>query len=136
MSLVLSRPLNCNNSVSDWIYGRNWRRSDNGSHVSQGKYFPKNNFNSTALYRINDTLSYQVCKYELGLDDAICANLTSKEHQEHQLLVQRRVNGFEITRDWVCNAPPLLLGMIAGALSDQFGRKPLMIFPLVGDVFE
>lgn len=46
--------------------------------------------------------------------------------------VQRRVNSFEITRDWVGNAPPVLFGLVAGALSDHFGRKPLMAAPLFG----
>ncbi len=52
---------------------------------------------------------------------------------DHQ--VQERVNSFEITRDWVGNAPPVFFGLVAGALSDQFGRKPLMIWPIAGKVY-
>ncbi len=46
--------------------------------------------------------------------------------------VQKRVNSFEISRDWIGNVPPIFYGLTAGALSDHFGRKPLIAFPLFG----
>ncbi len=46
--------------------------------------------------------------------------------------VQIHVNNFEMTRDWIYNGPPIFFSLIAGALSDKFGRKPLIVFPVIG----
>ena len=35
---------------------------------------------------------------------------------------------------WISNVPIVLFSIIAGALSDEFGRKPLMIWPMIGDL--
>ena len=35
---------------------------------------------------------------------------------------------------WMTNVPVVLFSIIAGALSDEFGRKPLMLWPVIGDL--
>ncbi len=42
------------------------------------------------------------------------------------------VNNFEKVRDWIYNAPPIFFSLVAGALSDRLGRKPLIVFPVIG----
>jgi hypothetical protein len=35
---------------------------------------------------------------------------------------------------WLSSVPCVFLSVIAGALSDEFGIKPLLLFPLIGDL--
>ena len=35
---------------------------------------------------------------------------------------------------WIGSGPGLIFALFAGALSDDFGRKPLLIFPILGDI--
>jgi PCFT/HCP family folate transporter-like MFS transporter 1/3 len=34
--------------------------------------------------------------------------------------------------DWIAAVPTILFSLMAGALSDVFGRKPLLLLPLIG----
>ena len=44
------------------------------------------------------------------------------------------LNTFEINKGLLGNWVPIVFALIVGALSDQFGRKPLMVVPLLGDL--
>ena len=55
-------------------------------------------------------------------------------NDQFQKEVQEYVNNFQMISQWISNVPIVLFSIIAGALSDEFGRKPLMIFPMIGDL--
>ncbi len=42
------------------------------------------------------------------------------------------VNNFQQSSQWITSVPLVIFSVIAGALSDVFGRKPLILFPLIG----
>ena len=46
--------------------------------------------------------------------------------------VQRIVNDFQTNQSWLDSGPSLFYVFFAGAISDHFGRKPLIFFPLLG----
>jgi MFS family permease len=37
---------------------------------------------------------------------------------------------------WISTVPMVFFALIAGALSDEFGRKPLILFPMIGSMVE
>lgn len=41
---------------------------------------------------------------------------------------------FELRRKYIAMVPQLLYTLVAGALSDNFGRKPLLFFPMLGRI--
>ena len=55
-------------------------------------------------------------------------------NDQFQKEVQEYVNNFQMNSQWISNVPVVLFSIIAGALSDEFGRKPLMIFPMIGEL--
>ncbi len=48
--------------------------------------------------------------------------------------VQIFSNDFAITDKWVRTVPSFLYAVFAGALSDKYGRKPLILLPLIGNI--
>ena len=53
-------------------------------------------------------------------------------NNDAQKEVQVIVNNFQMNSQWIGNIPLIAFSIIAGPLSDVFGRKPLMIVPLIG----
>ena len=53
-----------------------------------------------------------------------------------QTLAQRRVNMFEMRGDIMTQVPTAFYALIAGSLSDRFGRGPLLILPIIGQILE
>ena len=53
-------------------------------------------------------------------------------HDEVQKEVKIYANNFQMNSQWIASIPCIAFSIIAGALSDVFGRKPLMLYPLVG----
>lgn len=43
---------------------------------------------------------------------------------------------FELQKSYVTTVPALLYTLVAGSLSDTYGRKPLILLPLVGNLLE
>lgn len=46
--------------------------------------------------------------------------------------VQLLVNNFQMYSTWISTTPLIFFSIIAGALSDVFGRKPLILIPMIG----
>ena len=46
--------------------------------------------------------------------------------------VQVLVNNFQMYSTWIRTTPLIFFSIIAGALSDVFGRKPLILIPMIG----
>ena len=42
-------------------------------------------------------------------------------------MVQARVNMFDVTGDIMAQIPTVIYALLAGTISDRFGRKPLMV---------
>ena len=72
----------------------------------------------------------KACQNELGHSEHVCSDLHN--HTDIEILVQKRVNMFEMYGDIMCQVPTVIYAILAGSLSDKFGRKPLMITSLVG----
>jgi MFS family permease len=56
----------------------------------------------------------------------------SVTNKDVQMEVQTLVNNFQMISQWISSVPSIAFSIMAGALSDIFGRKPLMLFPLIG----
>ncbi len=101
-------------------------------------------------------LMWKVCHVELEYNETICDNLSEGDNDQYQSQVQRRVNDFQMVsfenkvlscpqdldqvcfvfqlESWIARVPTLVYSLFAGSLSDDFGRKPLIIFPILGTI--
>lgn len=70
---------------------------------------------------------------DLRLEDSVCHNLN--DHFDEEISVQQTANTIFATQFPLSIVPGLLISFFAGPWSDINGRKPLLIMPLVGDVF-
>ena len=52
------------------------------------------------------------------------------------MAVQKRVNLFEMHGDVMTQVPTVIYALLAGSLSDKFGRGPLLILPIIGQILE
>lgn len=77
-------------------------------------------------------LIWKFCRLELNHPDDVCDNLASANHTDVEVDVQTHVNNFLMKSQWIGSAPIIFFSCISGALSDEFGRKPLIFFPLLG----
>ena len=76
----------------------------------------------------------KVCQNELGHTEHVCTDLHN--HTDIEILVQKRVNMFEMQGDMMAQVPTLIYAILAGSLSDKFGRKPLMVAAILGQILE
>jgi len=76
--------------------------------------------------------SIQVCHVELDQDETVCNNLDLDEHSLTQIEVQKVVNNFNIVSNLLGTIPQIFYTLFAGALSDKYGRKPLIYGPMIG----
>ena len=67
----------------------------------------------------------KVCQVELGHTETLCSHLTN--HTDIQAEVKARVNMFDVTGDLMAQIPTVIYALLAGTISDRFGRKPLMV---------
>ena len=67
----------------------------------------------------------KVCQLELGHPQSVCSHLSN--HTDIETAVQARVNMFQVTGDLMCQIPTVIYALLAGTISDRFGRKPLMV---------
>ena len=75
-------------------------------------------------------LMWKICSFEFNQSEATCANFSANPQLEDQIYI--RVNDFELIRKWISTLPPVLYSILAGSLSERYGRKPFMIMPLIG----
>jgi MFS family permease len=54
------------------------------------------------------------------------------ENNDVQKEVQVLVNNFQMYGQWIATVPLTVFSIMAGALSDIYGRKPLILVPLIG----
>jgi len=76
----------------------------------------------------------KVCQEEFGHNCTTCEDLAN--FPAIQVMVQKRVNMLEMYGDIMCQVPTIIYAIVAGSLSDKYGRKPLMILPIVGQALE
>ena len=67
----------------------------------------------------------KVCQLELGHTETVCSHLSN--HSDIETAVQARVNMFEVKGDLMSQVPTIIYALLAGTISDRFGRKPLMV---------
>ena len=67
----------------------------------------------------------KVCQLGLGHNQSVCSHLNN--HTDIQTEVQARVNMFQVTGELMCQVPTIIYALLAGTISDRFGRKPLMV---------
>ena len=80
-------------------------------------------------------LIWKICHLELGYNETICNDLSSQSNTEIMEEVQIRLNNFEMVGQWLSSTPGVLYSFFVGSLSDDFGRKPCVYFPLLGATF-
>lgn len=88
----------------------------------------------TGVQTQTNLLMWKICHIEMGHPEDICQNLTLSENDDVQSTVQQRVNTFNIVGQWIGLLPTLVFSLFAGSLSDDFGRKPLILWPTAGAV--
>ncbi len=67
-----------------------------------------------------------------GHNDTACKDLNSFPNETIKDEVQVFSNNFDIKSQWFGAVPAIVYSVFAGALSDRYGRKPLMVLPLTG----
>ena len=77
---------------------------------------------------------WKICLDELDYNETICEDLTNEKYINIMAEVQVWLNNFDMVESWIKGAPGLIYAIFVGSLADDFGRKPLMIFPLVGAI--
>ena len=76
---------------------------------------------------------WKICRFEFGYNDTICDNLDADENDAIQSDVQTRANDFLLVSQWIGGVPVIFYSLFVGALSDDFGRKPFIFFPILGN---
>lgn len=77
-------------------------------------------------------LMWKICKFQLNQTEIVCGNLSA--YNETQSEVQTRANNFEMFGQFMTTIPTIIYSFFAGSLSDDYGRKPLIILPTFGVV--
>ena len=80
-------------------------------------------------------LIYKICKVELNNTEEICNNLSEDSNKEIQDDVQTRVNNFFVKSQWISSVPRIIFSLYGGPISDQIGRKPIILIPILGHAF-
>ena len=79
-----------------------------------------------------DLLLWKICHLELHHPEEICSNLTSYETIKDD--VQRQANDIQMVTSWLRSAPALIYTLFAGSLADDFGFKPFILLPIIGEL--
>jgi hypothetical protein len=77
---------------------------------------------------------WKVCHIEMGHNDTVCKDMNTYPYETVKNEVQIFSNDFSITDKWVSTVPAFIYVIFAGALSDRYGRRPLLLLPLFGNV--
>ena len=79
-----------------------------------------------------DLVIWKICHIQLNQTQEICDNLSADENSDIEFEVQRRLQDFEMITQWIKSAPTFVYAFFIGALSDRFGRKPIILLPMLG----
>ena len=77
-------------------------------------------------------LLWKICHIKFGYNETVCDNLSADENNDIENEVQIAANNFKLSETFVIAAPGFIAAIFAGALSDRYGRKKLMIVPMFG----
>lgn len=95
-------------------------------------------FGSSVIFgaQINtDLLIWKLCTKDLNISESVCKNLSLEVNHDAEILVQKKLQEFEMVNQWISAAPGFIYTFFMGALSDKFGkRKPLMLLPQIGAI--
>ena len=72
----------------------------------------------------------KACNVNLNHSMEICDNI--QNHQEEQMATQKLVSGVQSHSGILQSVPGIVFTLFAGPISDTYGRKPLILFPLFG----
>ena len=75
---------------------------------------------------------WKVCAVVKGYDEAICDGIESSENEEVKKDVQRWLNDFNIFGGFIGAIPGIAYSLFVGALSDRYGRRPMIYLPMLG----
>lgn len=81
-------------------------------------------------------LIWKLCTKDLNYTEEICGNLSAEANEDVENEVQRKLANFEMISKWIRTTPTLVYAFVMGALSDKFGRKPLLMLPMIGTVID
>jgi len=81
-----------------------------------------------------DLAMSKICFQEMGFNATVCENL--KEHKDVEIQVQKRFNKFEMYGEIMTQVPTAFYALIAGSIADRFGKAPLLILPIIGQILE
>lgn len=81
-------------------------------------------------------LIWKLCTKDLNYTEEICGNLSAEDNEEVENEVQRKLQDFEMISQWIKTTPTLVYAFVMGALSDKFGRKPLLMLPIIGQAID
>ncbi len=118
-------------SLHLWIWIPICRRS--GARKNKQKhytYFEDLIIAQFILHGMQRLVLEKVCLVDLGLNGTICSNHSGVQEVE----VQRRSNLIFTAWYALCIVPGLILCVFLGPWSDENGRKPLLVLPLLGYV--
>ena len=79
---------------------------------------------------------WKICHLELNYPEDICQALSAPENEAIENEVQRELQSFEMIGQWIDTLPAFIFSFFMGSLSDRFGRKPLILLPLIGSVLD
>ena len=96
---------------------------------------------------ITNLLIEKVCRVDLSLGSEICDDISN--HQSEQNMVQERVNDLNLYKVILTSVPwsvgtffsfykfhlfscSILISLVVGPYSDKYGRRPLLLIPLLG----
>ena len=79
-------------------------------------------------------LIWRICYLDLNYTENICSNLTIDEYEDFNNEVQKRVVDIQSISIYLGAVPAIIYSLFAGSLSDDYGRKPLIIVPIFGAV--
>ncbi len=94
---------------------------------------PKQQFNGQKS--LDFSAVSQMCRVELGYNETVCDNLEADEHEKATSIVQIEANKIAATDKLLTQWPAVFYVLFAGALSDRFGRRYLICFPIAGLAF-